>query len=114
MTNCISTGCPTGGGDGSTRIYNEKPTGDNNCVNLTYQSSNVFDPASLIIRLDGITLDPDQYSIDADNQTFTLIVDNNDIKALHSPLDSHECLRIDYNIPATGSVASNDCISILN
>lgn len=99
----------SGGGE-CERIYNEKPIGENDCVNLVYQAANVFDPASLIIRLDGIVLDPTQYIINANNQIFTLVIDAANIKALHSPLDSTECLRIDYNKVQDQS----NCISILN
>jgi len=93
------------------RIYDEKPIGANDCVNLIYNAANVFDPESLIVRLDGITLDPSQYSIDPNNQTFTLIIDTTNIKALHAPLNSEECLRIDYNLLAD---SSGSCISVLN
>ncbi len=101
--------CISQQGSECTRIYNEKPSGDNDCINLAYQAANVFDPASLIVRLDGIVLDPTQYIIDANNQDFTLVVNADDIKALHAPLDSTECLRIDYN-----KAAESNCISILN
>lgn len=80
-----------------TRVYNETPTGENNCVNLEYQAANVFAPDSLIVRLDGIVLDPNQYIIDTNNRTFTLVIDQTSSDALHTPLDSTESLKIEYN-----------------
>lgn len=93
------------------RIYNEKPSGENNCVNIEYVASAVFEPTSLIVRLDGIVLDPSQYLISPDNMTITLVIDPTDVKALHAPLDSEECLRIDYNTP--GTVSDDACITSL-
>ncbi len=104
MSDCISQQ-----GSVCERIYNESPVGENNCVNLDYQAANVFDPASLIVRLDGHTLDPSQYIIGGDNQSFTLVLDLTSSDALHTPLDSTESLKIDYN----KSQNSESCITQL-
>ena len=100
-------------GNNATRIYNEKAAGLYNCVNITYTTANIFDPESLVIRLDGITLDPDQYTINAGNNSFTLIIEPNDINALNSPLDPGECLRVDYSLSSSGTNTSNQCISFI-
>lgn len=84
-------------GAGTPRIYNETPTGDVDCVNTTYQAANEFDPDSLIVKIDGIILCPNQYLINADNRTFSLVIDPTDVNALHCPLSSSESIKIDYN-----------------
>ena len=78
------------------RIFNEKPGGAFDCVNLTFTTANKFRSETFIVRLDGDTLDPTQYTIGVDEQSFTLIVDAADAKALNSPPESDECLRVDY------------------
>lgn len=95
------------------RIFNEKPSGAFDCINLTYSTSNVFDPDTLIVRLDGIALDPEQYIIDVSNQSFTLIVDSTDAKALNTAPCNDECLRVDYTKPSSGTTTSSGCITFL-
>lgn len=91
------------------RIYNEKPGGLFNCINLTYNTANAFNPDSVIIRLLGNTLDPTQYILGVDNQSFTLTVDTTDITALQCPPESEDCLRIDYDL----DTISNVCLTLL-
>ena len=93
----------------SDRIYNEKPGGLYNCINLTYTTLTAFDPDSVVIRLLGNTLDPTQYSLGVDNQSFTLIVDTTDITALQCPPEAEDCLRIDYDLDTTSDV----CLTLL-
>lgn len=90
------------------RIFNEKPGGLFDCINLTFTTLFKFDPETVVIRLDGNTLDPSQYSLGGDNQSFTLIIDSEDAKALSEAPRDDECLRVDYNrSPET------NCITIL-
>lgn len=91
---------------GNKRIYNEKPGGLFNCVNLSFTTLNKFNPDTLIVRLDGNTLDPDQYTTGVDEKSFTLIVDASDPKALNSAPESDECLRVDYT-----KKPDTDCIT---
>lgn len=100
-------------GESSTRVYNEIPTGAINCVNLTFATFAEFDPDTLIVRLDGIVLDPDQYTIGINNQSFTLIVDADDPKALHSPPSHGEVIRVDYTLQGSGGSSPNDCLTLL-
>lgn len=79
------------------RIYNETPSGAVDCVNLTYVAAKRFDPDSLIVRIDGIVLDPEQYTVLPDNQSFTLVIDPSDINALSCPPSDSEKVKIDYN-----------------
>lgn len=80
------------------RVYNETPSGAINCVNTTYVAAYRFNPESLVVKIDGIILDPDQYVISPDMQSFTLVINENEVNALHSPLCSSETIKIDYNI----------------
>lgn len=79
------------------RVYNETPSGAVNCVNTTYVAMSRFDPNSLIVKIDGLILEPDQYTIEPDMQTFTLVINADNVNALHSPLSSSENIKIDYN-----------------
>jgi hypothetical protein len=103
MSDCISC-LPMG----SSRVFNEKPGGLFDCINLTYTTATKFYPESLIIRLDGIALDPAQYTIDINEMSFTLLVNANDSKSLSCPPASDECLRVDYN-----KKPDTDCITLL-
>jgi len=107
---CI-TGLPScGSSSGAERIYNEKPGGAFDCLNLTYTTANVFDPATLVIRLDGVTLDVSQYTILPNDESFALILDEDDAKALSEALSNDECLRVDYTIVSS---SASSCITIL-
>lgn len=90
------------------RVYNEKPSGAYDCVNLTYTTAQKFDPDTIVIRLDGNTLDPIQYTLGVDNQSFDLLIDTTSPKALQCALNQDECLRIDYD---PGS--SSSCITFM-
>lgn len=92
----------------SSRIFNEIPDGELNCVNLDFSTSQRFDPNSLIVRLDGIVLEPIQYSVGVDEKSFSLIVDPSNPKALNEAPRSEESLRIDYN-----TKPDTDCLTIL-
>lgn len=106
MTGCISN-LPSCSGE-TQRVFNETPIGVYDCVNVDFSAAQAFEPSSLIIRLDGITLDPAQYIINGDNQSFTLSIDAANPKALNAPPHSDESLRIDYNPLPMGS-----CITFL-
>ena len=84
-------------GASAPRVYNETPSGAVNCVNTTYVAASRFDPDSLIVKIDGLILCPDQYTISPDMQTFTLVINADEVNALHSPLCSSESIKIDYN-----------------
>lgn len=89
-------------------IFNEIPSGDLNCQNVTFSTSQPFEPSTLKIRLDGVTLDPNQYIIDASNQSFELIISSLDPKQLNTPPSNEEVLRVDYQ-----TLSSNECITFL-
>ena len=89
-------------------IFNEIPSGELNCQNVTFTTAQTFDPTTLKIRLDGVTLDPNQYIIDAGNQGFELIISSIDPKQLSEPPSSEEILRVDYQ-----TLSSNRCITFL-
>jgi hypothetical protein len=108
---CI-TGLPSCKSAAENRIYNEKPSGAFDCVNTIYTTAQPFAPDTILVRLDGVALDPSQYTLGGDNQTITLIVDANDPKALNEPLDNEECLRVDYNINDS-AITGDDCITFL-
>jgi len=109
MSGCLSTLPNCSGGGAATRLYNEKPSGLFDCMNVSYTTAQVFDPATFVVRLDGIVLDPTQYTLGGDNRSFDLIVNPTDIKALNKAPDSEECLRVDYN----ASASSTGCITFL-
>jgi hypothetical protein len=108
---CI-TGLPScGGSSDSTRVYNEKPAGLFDCINLVFTTSQIFLPDTIIVRLDGVALDPTQYVLGVDNQTITLNVDASNPKALNIAPDNEECLRVDYDV--ISSASSGGCITFL-
>ena len=77
------------------RLYHQVPSGAINCDNLTFSLPEAFDPDSLVVKLDGNILDPTEYSIAADNMSFTLILstDANFLKV--APRDT-EKITVDY------------------
>jgi hypothetical protein len=90
------------------RIYNEIPGGAVDCSNVTFTTAQKIVPGSLIVRLDGVALDPTQYTIAGNNQGFTLIVAPTDPKALNKAPGNAESLRVDYN-----ESAATDCLTLL-
>jgi hypothetical protein len=88
------------------RVFNEKPTGSFDDLNLTFLTAQPFVFGSLVVRLDGVTLDPDQYIVGPSG--FTLLVDASDPKALNRAPRGDECLRVDYDVSA-----QNGCLTIL-
>lgn len=90
------------------RIYNERPGGLYNCVNTVFTTASEFFPTTLVVRLDGVNLDPSQYVISQDNQGFTLIVDAENSKALNAPPENQESLKVDYDV--VGTAGPNNCI----
>ena len=104
MSNCISC-LPN---NQNNFIFNEIPLGSLDCQNVTFTTANVFDPETLKIRLDGVTLDPVQYIIDPGNQSFELVISPSDPKHLNMPPSNEETLRVDYL-----SSSSSGCITFL-
>lgn len=90
------------------RVYQEIPGGTLDCVNIDYSTAFEFVEETLLIRLDGVTLDPSQYTVGGDFQSFTLIVDVDDANALNAPPGPSEVLTVDYD-----KAPSTKCMIIL-
>lgn len=87
------------------RVFHETPGGVINCVNLVYTTANKFDPDTLVVKVDGNVKTPIlDYTIAANNQGFTFIVDPSDGNRLNSPLRPTEELRVDYTPLNTGCI----------
>lgn len=88
-------------------VFNETPIGANNCSNLFYATAYPFISDTIKIRIDGKNIDPIDYQIGPDNQSFTLVLDPTNSDRLNRPLRANESLKIDYiKKPASGCVIS--------
>ena len=77
-------------------VFNEIPSGAINCQNTLYSTASKFKSGTLLIKVDGYTLDETNYLVGIDNQSFSLIINPADSNGLNKPLSPNERLRVDY------------------
>lgn len=90
-------GGTTPGSPGSRKT--EIPTGDTNCSNLQFTTSNNFVEGSLEVYNDGIRLIPGvEYSEGGNLKSFTLILTPGSSELLSEPPESTERILVSYTI----------------
>jgi hypothetical protein len=75
-------------------VKHEVPVGDVNGVNVLFQTSQKYIPNTLEVFQDGKRLDTEDYTTDAENKEFTLIVSSNRYRQNSPPCN--EKISVNY------------------